>query len=180
MQQKLSTVAVLLLVAAAATPSLAQTVVTGTLADGPASQGVCSSAGSDTFFCENGAFCTWRSGSSNFSCVGGTGTVTETETTDSTSTAGSTDTSSGPPGRDCTAHEGHWDCSDGSFCELTNGEWSCTGGTSASASGSESSSGSEGGACVVHGGHTHGDCSGSCNGVDLGEYNMDLHIVALL
>jgi zinc transporter 1/2/3 len=32
---------------------------------------------------------------------------------------------------------------------------------------------------VVHGGHTHGDCSSQCNGIDLGEYNTGLHIVAL-
>lgn len=35
------------------------------------------------------------------------------------------------------------------------------------------------GQCVVHGGHTHGECSSRCNGIDLGEYDQDLHIVAL-
>lgn len=174
MKAGFSAAAVLLLVASTS----AQSVVTGTLAAGPSNQGVCSSAGADSFFCENGSFCTWRSESNDFSCVGGTGSISET--TESTSDSASADSSSGPPGRDCTAHAGHWDCSDGSFCELNNGEWSCSGGTSTSTSGEESSASSEGGACVVHGGHTHGDCAGSCNGVDLGEYNMNLHIVALL
>lgn len=140
---------------------------------------------SDAFLCSNGAFCTWNAASSSFSCVGGTGTV------DTTSSSGA-----GPSEAECpgaTLHEGHYDCSNGAFCEEVDGAWLCEGGSSSPASGGE--------ACVVHGGHTHGDwcvarlstsssllaltpplarSSSQCNGIDLGEYNMDLHIVALL
>ncbi|KAK4050052.1 hypothetical protein OIO90_005242 [Microbotryomycetes sp. JL221] len=56
------------------------------------------------------------------------------------------------------------------------GLWVCEGGSSSSET---AESGGTGEACVVHGGHTHGDCSNSCNGVDLGEYDMDLHIAAV-
>ncbi|GAA5824440.1 hypothetical protein JCM11251_000422 [Rhodosporidiobolus azoricus] len=138
------------------------TTVGGTLETGPTSQGSCSAAGMDAFLCSNGAFCSWQAASLNFSCVGGTGAVEETSTF-----------SEGPPGRTCTAHLDHWDCEDGSFCEYVDGAWACEGG---SAESSESGSGST---CVVHGGHTHGDCSDSCNGVDLGEYDMGLHIAAV-
>ncbi|TNY21115.1 Zip-domain-containing protein, partial [Rhodotorula diobovata] len=109
------------------------------------------------FLCSNGAFCTWAAASSSFSCVGGTGTVNEATSS----------SSAGPPASVCpegTLHEGHWDCANGAFCEEVDGAWVCEGG---------------GSACVVHGGHTHGDCSDQCNGVDLGEYDLDLHVVAL-
>ncbi|GAA5853026.1 hypothetical protein JCM8547_004776 [Rhodosporidiobolus lusitaniae] len=140
--------------------------VEGTLEAGPEGQGTCSVSGTDSFLCSNGAFCTWAADVSHFDCVGGTGTVDET-TTETSST--------GPPGRTCTSHLDHWDCEDGSFCEYTEGVWVCEGSSSESSESGSSSSGT----CVVHGGHTHGDCSDSCNGVDLGEYDMDLHIVAL-
>lgn len=171
LQFRLAAVVSVLLATAARGQSV---VVEGTLAAGPSSQGVCSLSGTDSFFCENGAFCTWQSTSSDFSCVGGSGPVAAA--TDEA--AGTSDATAGPPGRDCTPHEGHWDCADGSFCEQVAGEWDCQGGTDP-ASG-ESAAAATGEACVVHGGHTHGDCSSSCNGVDLGDYDMDLHIVALL
>ncbi|GAA5976678.1 hypothetical protein JCM10908_005592 [Rhodotorula pacifica] len=91
----------------------------------------------------------------------------------SSGTVAAADETEGPPGRSCTAHAGHWDCDDGSLCEIADGVWLCE---SFSAEGGE---GGESGTCVVHGGHTHGDCSGSCNGVDLGNYDLDLHIAAL-
>ncbi|GAA5968737.1 hypothetical protein JCM8115_002075 [Rhodotorula mucilaginosa] len=71
----------------------------------------------------------------------------------------------------CTSHGDHYDCDDGSLCEIVDGVWLCE------LSDAHSEEGS--GTCVVHGGHTHGDCSSSCNGVDLGNYDLDLHIVAL-
>ncbi|GAA6034480.1 hypothetical protein JCM8097_005350 [Rhodosporidiobolus ruineniae] len=123
--------AALLLVAPAAFAQEAH--VQGSLETGPTGQGECSAAGTDSFLCSNGAFCSWEDDVSHFHCVGGTGAVEET-------TSSSSD---GPPGRTCTAHEGHYDCEDGSFCEQVDG------------------------------------ASSQCNGIDLGEYNMDLHIVAL-
>lgn len=103
------------------------TSVSGTLEDGPTSQGSCNAAGvsatskvflilfetyqpkSGSFLCSNGAYCTWSASSSNFSCVGGSGTVEEL---------------TGPPGRECTSHVDHWDCTgaDGeeSTCELSD------------------------------------------------------------
>ncbi|GAA5896588.1 hypothetical protein JCM8208_004240 [Rhodotorula glutinis] len=159
-QGSFAVVAVLL---ASAVAVSAQSTVEGSIAAGPQGQGDCTASGSDAFLCSNGAFCTWEAASSSFSCVGGTGTV------DTTSS------SSAPSESECPGavlHEGHYDCSNGAFCEEVDGAWLCEGG-------SFESSESGGGTCVVHGGHTHGDCSSQCNGIDLGEYNMDLHIVAL-
>ncbi|KAJ9107656.1 hypothetical protein QFC21_001116 [Naganishia friedmannii] len=62
----------------------------------------------------------------------------------------------------CTWHISHWDC---------------TGNVDGSAA-QDSSSGS----CIVHVGHTHGDCSGidtSCGVASLGTYNQGLHIGAI-
>ncbi|GAA6018211.1 hypothetical protein JCM10207_002868 [Rhodosporidiobolus poonsookiae] len=178
---KRCTSAVLALALAAVAPlAFAQSAhVEGTLEAGPTGQGTCTLSGTEAFLCSNGAYCTWEAAASHFDCVGGTGAVEETST-------------EGPPGRSCTAHLDHWDCEDGSYCELTENVWVCEGG-------GESAEGS-GSTCIVHGGHTvsfitpilnppdpgsgssasiHGDCSGQCNGVDLGEYDMDLHIVSL-
>ncbi|GJN93491.1 hypothetical protein Rhopal_006548-T1 [Rhodotorula paludigena] len=127
----------------------AQSTVSGDLTSGPANQGTCTLSGAEAYLCDNGAFCEWQSASSSFSCVGGTGTVDAIE-------------AAGPPGRTCTAHEDHWDCDDGSFCEYTENAWVCEGGSSS-----------------AHGESSGGSTSDSCNGVDLGEYDMDLHIVAL-
>ncbi|GAA5944675.1 uncharacterized protein JCM15063_000829 [Sporobolomyces koalae] len=141
----------------------------GSLSNGPSAQGTCQrlSSRSDVFECSNGATCRWSTESLSFACT----------STSTTSTGGGTNsTTSGPPGRQCRAHKDHWDCSDGSFCELVQGAWFCEGGSSSS---SAADSGSGSSTCIVHGGHTHGDCSGKCNGVDLGEYDLDLHIVAL-
>ncbi|GAA5844783.1 hypothetical protein JCM3766R1_005275 [Sporobolomyces carnicolor] len=144
------------------------TLVEGSLAAGPTSQGTCqrSSARTDTFECSNGSTCRWQSSTLNFACSSATGA--------SGSGGGTADAATGPPGRQCRSHGDHWDCRDGSFCEIVDSVWVCEGGSSAHGGESET------GTCIVHGGHTHGDCSGSCNGVDLGEYNLDLHIVALL
>ncbi|KAM0792687.1 hypothetical protein ACM66B_002467 [Microbotryomycetes sp. NB124-2] len=163
----------LLLVAVATHEARAQaTLTSGSQTTGPSNQGVCSLSATDQWLCSNGAFCTWQSASTQFECFGGT-TVEEEESTTTTSEGG-------PPGRTCVSHIDHWDCEDGSLCELIDSVWVCEGGSRGGESSSSSAeSGSTGEACVVHGGHTHGDCSNSCNGVDLGEYNLDLHIVAV-
>ncbi|GAA5934126.1 hypothetical protein JCM3775_002881 [Rhodotorula graminis] len=135
---------------ASAVAVAAQSTAAGSLAAGPEGQGDCTASGSNAFLCSNGAFCTWEAASSSFACVGGTDTV------DTTSSA------SGPSESECpgaTLHEGHYDCSDGGFCEEVDGAWVCEGGSSEAASESGTSN--------------------QCNGIDLGEYNMDLHIVAL-
>ncbi|GAA5915220.1 uncharacterized protein JCM6883_002364 [Sporobolomyces salmoneus] len=144
------------------------TVAEGSLVGGPSEQGTCQRLESrtDIFECSNGSTCRWQSSSLNFLCTGG-----QSEGGTNGATA---DAETGPPGRECESHGDHWDCSDGSLCEIVEGAWMCEGGSSSHEGESESS-----GTCVVHGGHTHGDCSGSCNGVDLGEYDLDLHIVAL-
>ncbi|BGP17101.1 hypothetical protein JCM10213_003880 [Rhodosporidiobolus nylandii] len=134
--------------------------VEGTLEAGPMGQGECSLSGTEAFLCSNGAYCTWEASAGHFDCVGGSGTVEED------GSAG------GPPGKACTSHGDHWDCEDGSLCEYAAGEWFCEGSSAEAASGSSST-------CTVHGGHTHGDCSGQCNNIDLGAYDLDLHIVAL-
>lgn len=67
------------------------------------------------------------------------------------------DPSTGPPGRVCVASGELWSCEDGFACGFREGTWVCEG-PSDGAEGSEA----------------------SCNGVDLGEYDLNLHIVALL
>ncbi|GAA6062178.1 hypothetical protein JCM10212_005133 [Sporobolomyces blumeae] len=145
------------------------TTVDGSLSTGPASQGTCERLASrpDSFECSNGATCRWQSSSLNFACTGSTASSTNGGAVDAANE------STGPPGRDCTPHVGHWDCADGSLCEIVEGVWVCE------EFSSSSSGGESGSTCIVHGGHTHGDCSGQCNGIDLGEYDLDLHIVAL-
>lgn len=123
----------------------ARSRVDGSLSLGPSGQGSCtvSATRPDQFACANGATCRWQADDLGFSCSFGTGA-------DGSTVAGA-DASSGPPGRQCVAHVGHWDCDDGSLCEIQDGVWLCE-----SFSSSEHADG-ESGACVVHGGHTHGD-----------------------
>ncbi|KAJ9115943.1 hypothetical protein QFC22_005086 [Naganishia vaughanmartiniae] len=55
--------------------------------------------------------------------------------------------------------------------------WDCTGNVDGSAAQDSSS-----GACIIHVGHSHGDCSGidtSCGVASLGTYNQGLHIGAI-
>ncbi|KAM0753683.1 ZIP zinc/iron transport family [Meredithblackwellia eburnea MCA 4105] len=135
------------------------TVVSGTLSTGPEKQGACTLTGANDFLCSNGAFCSWSTANSVFSCVGGSGEV---------------EVPTGPPGYTCESHLDHFDCTldsgEEALCELSGSVWVCESTSSVAGSGSS---------CVVHGGHTHGDCSSQCNGIDLGEYNLGLHIVAL-
>lgn len=147
----------------------------GSLSNGPTSQGTCerSASRTDTFECSSGTTCRWQSSSLNFACT----STSSSGGGSNGETAGTADSSTGPPGRDCISHGDHFDCDDGSLCEIVEGVWVCEGPSSSTSGEGESA---ESGTCTVHGGHTHGDCSGSCNGVDLGEYDMDLHIVALL
>ncbi|GAA5983026.1 hypothetical protein JCM5350_003546 [Sporobolomyces pararoseus] len=168
-----SRIVYLILLAVSSVSSQSTTTVEGSLSTGPSSQGTCERSDSrpDLFECSNGSSCRWQSLTLNFAC-----------SPIATSTGGGggneislADESTGPPGKECKSHGDHWDCRDGSFCEIVEGVWMCEG----SSSGSEHGGEGESSTCIVHGGHTHGDCSGSCNGVDLGEYNLDLHIVAL-
>ncbi|GAA5990511.1 hypothetical protein JCM5350_000543 [Sporobolomyces pararoseus] len=167
-----SRIVYLILLTISSVSSQSTTAVEGSLSTGPSSQGTCERSDSrpDLFECSNGSSCRWQSSALNFAC-----------SSISTSTGGGgneislADESTGPPGKECKSHGDHWDCSDGSFCEIVEGVWMCEG----SSSGSEHGGAGESSTCIIHGGHTHGDCSGSCNGVDLGEYNLDLHIVAL-
>ncbi|GAA6012208.1 hypothetical protein JCM11491_001786 [Sporobolomyces phaffii] len=144
------------------------TSVEGSLSFGPTSQGTCQrlSSRADTFECSNGSTCRWQSTSLDFAC-------TSSSTSSSSGGVSTADAATGPPGRECKSHGDHWDCRDGSFCEIVSGAWVCE---SFESSGHGGESGST---CIVHGGHTHGDCSGSCNGVDLGKYDTGLHVVAL-
>ncbi|GAA5820596.1 hypothetical protein JCM11491_001995, partial [Sporobolomyces phaffii] len=145
------------------------TSVEGSLSSGPTSQGTCQrlSSRADTFECSNGSTCRWQSTSLDFAC-------TSTSTSSSSGGVSTADAATGPPGRECKSHGDHWDCRDGSFCEIVSGAWVCESFESSGHGGGESGS-----TCIVHGGHTHGDCSGSCNGVDLGKYDTGLHVVAL-
>jgi hypothetical protein len=75
----------------------------------------------------------------------------------------------------CHAHADHYDCDDGGWCEMNTAHtaWECFDATgnlqnadstpvstgSSSNSTEEVSESSGGGRCIVHGGHTHGDCS---------------------
>mgnify|MGYP006876489806 FL=1 len=112
-------------------------LVEGSLSAGPSDQGTCtrSDSRSDTFSCTNGSTCRWQTDSLAFSC--------------SASNLLAADETSGPPGRMCTSHGDHYDCDDGSLCEIVDGVWLCE------LSDAHSEEGS--GTCVVHGGHTHGD-----------------------
>jgi len=76
----------------------------------------------------------------------------------------------------CVPHQGHYDCANDSFCELNaaGDGWECvladgstvdgngtplTSPGGANNSTSEHGSTSGGSTCIIHGGHTHGDCS---------------------
>ncbi|KAH7100283.1 Zip-domain-containing protein [Auriculariales sp. MPI-PUGE-AT-0066] len=89
----------------------------------------------------------------------------------------------------CVSHLDHFDCADSSFCELnaTGNGWLCilADGSKVDGNGlplaetaqddsTEPSNGHS--TCVVHGGHTHGDCSGKCGSIDTGKYDLPLHI----
>lgn len=117
-------------------------LVEGSLSAGPSDQGTCARSDSrtDTFSCSNGATCQWQTDSLAFSC--------------STSNLLAADDTSGPPGRACTSHGDHYECDDGSLCQIVDGVW----------------------LCEVSEPHS----SDSCNGVDLGDYDLKLHIIALL
>ncbi|GAA5849368.1 hypothetical protein JCM5353_005309 [Sporobolomyces roseus] len=166
----------LLSIATSLVTSQSTSTADGSLSNGPSSQGTCERLASraDTFECSNGAMCRWQTSSLNFAC---TSTSTISGGGSNGETVGTADEATGPPGKECVSHGDHFDCDDGSLCEIVEGVWVCEGFSSSSTSGEGESA--ESGTCTVHGGHTHGDCSGSCNGVDLGEYDMDLHIVAL-
>ena len=117
-------------------------LVDGSLSAGPSDQGTCTRSDSrtDIFSCSNGSTCQWQTDSLAFSCA--------------SSNLLADDNSSGPPGRTCTSHGGHYECDDGSTCEIVDGVW----------------------LCEISEAHS----SGSCNGVDLGDYDLDLHIIALM
>ncbi|CAK9785085.1 Zip-domain-containing protein [Cutaneotrichosporon oleaginosum] len=71
----------------------------------------------------------------------------------------------------CTFHVDHWDCEKAA-------------GTSAAASGpeAEAEAAAARGECIIHAGHTHGDCSEAqlaCGAVLLEHYDMPLHIGAV-
>ncbi|TIA72434.1 hypothetical protein E3P92_02317 [Wallemia ichthyophaga] len=151
------------LLAAAGAASAA--IVNGNETSGPRGQGNCSLS-NGTFTCSSGAECTFDTSISAFRCEGDSGSPTGGITDGSDSDTGGKEMQ-GPPGRSCHQHEMHWHCDDGSFCEFDNGVWLC-----------ETNS-SEGGTCVVHGGHTHGDCSDQCGSIDIGEYDQPLHIGAI-
>lgn len=107
------------------------------------------------------AFCTWSEASQDYDCA----------TIDDLVTILHREISGGPPGHNCTSHGNHAHCTgkDGTkeTCYLEEGEvWVCH-------------SEGAGSPCIVHGGHTHGDCSGQCDSIDLGHYDLNLHIVSL-
>ncbi|KAK7047150.1 hypothetical protein VNI00_006815 [Paramarasmius palmivorus] len=94
----------------------------------------------------------------------------------------------------CHAHADHYDCDDGGWCEMNTAQtaWECFDAagnlqnadgtpvtTGSSSNSTEEVSESSGGRCIVHGGHTHGDCSGLCDGIDTGEYDEGLHIASV-
>lgn len=109
------------------------TVAEGSLVGGPSEQGTCQRLESrtDIFECSNGSTCRWQSSSLNFLCTGG-----QSEGGTNGATA---DAETGPPGRECESHGDHWDCSDGSLCEIVEGAWMCEGGSSSHEGESESS-----------------------------------------
>ena len=115
-------------------------LVDGSLSAGPSEQGTCTRSDSrtDTFSCSNGSTCQWQTDSQAFSC-----SIRNLLAADSTS-----------PGRACTSHGDHYECDDGSRCEIVDGVWLCE--------------------------VTEPHSSDSCNGVDLGDYDLNLHIIALL
>ncbi|WWD20703.1 hypothetical protein CI109_105179 [Kwoniella shandongensis] len=87
---------------------------------------------------------------------------TATPTSDGTPTIPSPTQSS-----NCFWHETHWDCFD-SQAEMDEAQ--------------AAESGESSGTCIIHVGHTHGDCSASdlaCGRILLENYNMPLHIGAL-
>ncbi|TIA88373.1 hypothetical protein E3P99_02648 [Wallemia hederae] len=150
-----------LLALLAAIGATSAVVVNGNEITGPRGQGNCALEG-DTFTCSSGATCNYDAAISAFQCEGDTGSpmgaVADEDDAES----------QGPPGRSCHSHMDHWDCDDGSFCEFEEGAWVCQGGSTSSGS-----------TCIVHGGHTHGDCSGQCDLTDLGEFDQPLHIGAV-
>ncbi|EJD48603.1 Zip-domain-containing protein [Auricularia subglabra TFB-10046 SS5] len=107
------------------------------------------------------ALCTWSADSQAYECA----------TIDDLVTALYAESAGGPPGRNCTSHGDHAHCmgKDGlkETCFLEeDGVWVCHGE-------------GPGSPCVVHGGHTHGDCSGQCENIDLGHYDVNLHVLSL-
>ncbi|KAL0575218.1 hypothetical protein V5O48_006757 [Marasmius crinis-equi] len=95
-----------------------------------------------------------------------------------------------PPSRTgCTSPVGEiYNCEDGGWCKpnLTQTSWECfnaagvpVNATTEDAHDHDHEEEAAGGTCVVHGGHTHGDCSGMCTGLDTGDYNKGLHIGAI-
>ncbi|KAL0069236.1 hypothetical protein AAF712_003599 [Marasmius tenuissimus] len=94
-----------------------------------------------------------------------------------------------PPARTgCTSLAGEvYNCNDGGWCkpDLTETQWECfsAAGVPVDATAVDDDHDhdheSESGTCVVHGGHTHGDCSAHCTGIETGEYNKGLHIGAI-